>query len=69
MLEKAPERKMKVMSEVKKCPKCGGEMEIGYLRDAPWWRRGKSLLAAGFGPRIFAYRCKQCHYVELYTEE
>jgi hypothetical protein len=57
------------MSEVKKCPKCGGEMEIGYLRDAPWWRRGKSLVAAGFGPRIFAYRCKKCHYVEFYTEE
>jgi len=55
-------------SEVKKCPKCGGEMEAGYLRDAPYWRRGKSLLQLGFGPRVFAYRCKNCGYIELYTE-
>jgi len=42
-------------SEVKQCPKCGGEMEIGYLRDAPYWRRGKNLLQIGFGPRVFTY--------------
>jgi len=56
-------------SEVKKCPKCGGEMEMGYLRDAPYWRRGKNLLQLGFGPRVFAYRCKNCGYIELYAEK
>ena len=57
------------MSDVKKCPKCGGDMEKGHLRDAPWWRQGESLLQVGFGKRIFAYRCKNCSYVELYTEK
>jgi predicted nucleic-acid-binding Zn-ribbon protein len=56
-------------SEVKKCPKCGGESEKGYLRDAPWWRHGESFLQVGFGKRIFAYRCKNCGYVEFYTEK
>ena len=32
------------MSEVKKCPKCGGEMEVGYLDNAPYWRHGRSIL-------------------------
>jgi hypothetical protein len=31
-------------SEVKKCPKCGGEMEEGYLPNAPRWKRGKPFL-------------------------
>lgn len=53
----------------KKCPKCSGEMEIGYLHNAPYWRRGKSLLQLGFGPRVFAYRCEHCGYIELYTEK
>jgi predicted nucleic-acid-binding Zn-ribbon protein len=57
------------MSEVKKCPECGGDMEKGYLRDAPWWRQGESLLQLGFGERIFAYRCKNCSYVEFYIEK
>jgi predicted nucleic-acid-binding Zn-ribbon protein len=57
------------MSEVKKCLKCGGDMEKGYLRDAPWWRQGESLLQLGFGERIFAYRCKNCSYVEFYIEK
>ena len=57
------------MSEVKTCPKCSGVMEIGYLRDAPWWRRGKKMLKVGFGPRVFAYKCKNCGYMELYAEK
>ncbi len=56
-------------SEVKQCPKCGGEMDIGYLWDAPYWRCGKSLLRLGFGTRVFAYRCKNCGYIELYAEK
>ena len=31
------------MSEVKKCPKCNGEMEVGYLNNAPYWRRGRAF--------------------------
>jgi len=57
------------MSEVKKCPKCSSEMDIGYLRDAPYWRKGTSMLQIGFGPRVYAYRCKSCGYIELYTEK
>lgn len=55
--------------EVKKCPKCSGEMEKGYLRDAPWWRSGETLVAVGFGKRIFGYRCRKCGYVEFYAKE
>jgi hypothetical protein len=57
------------MNEVKKCPKCNGEMEIGYLRDAPYWRKGTSLWQVGFGTRVYAYRCKSCGYIELYAEK
>jgi len=57
------------MSEVKKCPKCSAEMEVGYLRDAPYWINGTSLWHIGFGPRVYAYRCRNCGYVELYVEE
>ena len=57
------------MNDIKKCPKCGGEMEIGYLRDAPWWRKGTSLMQMGFGPRVFAHKCVNCGYIELYAEK
>jgi hypothetical protein len=57
------------MNEVKKCPKCNGEMKIGYLRDAPYWRKGTSLWQVGLGPRVYAYRCERCGYVELYAEK
>ncbi len=56
------------MSEVKKCPKCSGDIELGYLRDAPWWRKGTSLWQAGFGPRVFAYKCQNCGYIELWEK-
>ena len=56
---------MSKVSEVKKRPKCEGEMKKGYLTDAPWWRRGERLLAWGFGPLVFAYRCKDCGNIEL----
>lgn len=55
--------------EAVKCPKCGGEMEIGYLNDAPYWRRGRSLIAVGRCPRIYAYACKNCGFVEFYTQK
>jgi len=57
------------LTETKTCPKCGGEMEKGYLRDAAFWRRGTSLLRIGLGQRIFGYGCKNCGYVEFYLEK
>jgi uncharacterized Zn finger protein len=57
------------MSEVKKCPKCGGEMEVGYLFNAPYWTRGRSRWSFGWDGRVFAYKCKNCGYVELYFEK
>jgi predicted nucleic-acid-binding Zn-ribbon protein len=57
------------MSEIKKCPKCGGNMEAGYLSNAPYWRRGRSLFAIGWAGRIFAYKCRQCGYTELWGDK
>lgn len=59
------------MSEkgVKKCPKCCGEMEVGYLDGAYHWMRGRSFLRLLHGPRIFAYACKNCGYVEFFIEK
>jgi predicted nucleic-acid-binding Zn-ribbon protein len=56
-------------SEVKKCPKCGEEMEIGYLPGAFSWSAGRSLWSIKNPLKIFAYRCKNCSYVEFYTEK
>ncbi len=55
-------------SEVKKCPKCGGEMEIGYLPGAFSWSAGKNLCgiaildyrAVGETPKSFLKKCVQC---------
>ena len=58
------------MNEVKKCPKCGGEMEVGYLQNAPYWRRGRSLWRAfGWNGRLFAYKCRNCGYVEFWGDK
>jgi len=56
-------------AEVKKCSKCGGEIEIGYLPGAFSWSAGKNLWSIKKPSRIFAYRCKNCGYVEFYTEK
>ena len=55
------------MTEVKKCPKCEGEME-----------RGKSLVSYIAvtlakqdnlpGDAVFPFYCKGCGYIELYKE-
>jgi predicted nucleic-acid-binding Zn-ribbon protein len=57
------------MNEVRKCPKCGGEMEIGHLSQANYWRHGKDRWTFEIGKRVFAHKCKNCGYVELYVEE
>jgi len=54
-------------SEVKKCPKCDGEMArgkrlVGYVR---------ITLAKKddiFGDNIIPFYCKNCGYIELYKE-
>ena len=56
------------MSEIKKCPKCGGEMEVGYLPGAWNWYYGRSLWSMQRIKRIFGYACKKCGYVEFYLE-
>jgi predicted nucleic-acid-binding Zn-ribbon protein len=58
------------MGDVKKCPKCGGEMVTGVLSVAGiayeinWRVRSLSL-----GEKIVAYRCRQCGYAELYSTQ
>ena len=52
-----------------KCPKCGGNLEIGYLPGAFSWSAGESLWNIKKPSRIFAYRCENCGYVEFYAEK
>lgn len=71
------------MAEMK-CPKCDGEMVVGYVLDsrtggadfpAVWLRghskRRVSLIRGpyGQGKPITAYRCEACGYLELYARE
>jgi len=61
------------MSEVKKCPKCGGEMERRTLRaggggyfvelsdSESVWRIGKH-------DRVVGFLCHECGFVELYRD-
>ena len=57
------------MSEVKKCPKCGGEMEVGFLNNAPYWRNGRSHWGFGRDGKVFGYKCRNCGYIEFYFEK
>jgi len=57
------------MSEVKKCPKCDGDMEKGYLPGAFSWSPGTSLWKLRQPRRIYGYGCKNCGYVEFYLEK
>jgi len=54
------------MSQVKNCPKCGGNMIEGFLPSAPHWKAGKGILGKTY--RIFAFKCVNCDYVEFYVE-
>ncbi len=56
------------MSDSKICSKCGGEMEIGYIHNAPFWTRGRSTFGFKKEGRLFAYKCKNCGYVDFYFE-
>jgi predicted nucleic-acid-binding Zn-ribbon protein len=65
------------MSEVKKCPKCGGEMEKGTLFGDSKVMVGplpvkftnkfsSSILLIGKKHRVDAFACKVCGYTEIY---
>lgn len=62
------------MSEVKKCPKCGGEMKKGYVRGTggqmyPVHFTDKvSLWGGGNREDTCALACRNCGYIELYIE-
>jgi len=57
------------MTENKTCPKCGEEMEEGYLPGAFSWSAGKSLWRIRKPRRIFGYGYRNCGYVEFYLEK
>jgi predicted nucleic-acid-binding Zn-ribbon protein len=55
------------MNQIKKCPKCNGEMagdrHIGYYTELTL-KKGDEFI----GERINALYCKNCGYIELYKE-
>jgi predicted nucleic-acid-binding Zn-ribbon protein len=62
-------------TEVKKCPKCGGEMKKGYVRAT-----GAVLYPVHFAEKISfwgggndkntcAFACKTCGYLEFYIDK
>lgn len=50
-------------SEVKRCPKCGGEMEEGERFLFPF-----VIAAEELGDKTILFFCKNCGYIELYKE-
>ena len=56
------------MSETKTCPKCSGEMRIGYLSSASHWSEGTSMWARPKA-RAYAYACRDCGYIEFCLEQ
>jgi len=55
-------------SEIKKCPKCGGQMEIGHIDGTYDWNKGKDYYRLRHIPCILGYVCESCGYVEFYVE-
>jgi predicted nucleic-acid-binding Zn-ribbon protein len=58
------------MSEINKCPKCGGEMEEGQMFTQPplVWGKEVGLLGVKDGHKIIAKRCKICGYLESFAK-
>lgn len=63
--------------ELKKCTKCDGEMEEGFILSpqAGRWKKGKpTSINKWLGGLIFrsvwitVYRCKNCGYLESYAK-
>jgi predicted nucleic-acid-binding Zn-ribbon protein len=58
----------RIMSEAKKCPKCGGDMVQGeFLKNLP-----KVIVSAKKGrrrfDRVIPTYCKKCGFMEIYKE-
>jgi ribosomal protein S27AE len=54
------------MSEVKKCPKCGRQLTIAHLNNAPYWnQRVRAVTGFGWNEKVFTYKCRNCGYVEF----
>ncbi len=53
---------------VKTCPKCSGIMKIGYLNNFRWIE-GISLWKMTVGSRVYAFKCENCGYLELYVKK
>lgn len=54
------------MEETKKCPKCGGEMQIGEEGTHIWKPSSKKTFV---GAKTYhAYACQTCGYMESYLE-
>jgi predicted nucleic-acid-binding Zn-ribbon protein len=56
------------MSEVKKCPKCGGEIVEGeFLKNIPkvtiFPKKGRRRF-----DRVIPFYCKNCGFIEVYKE-
>jgi predicted Zn-ribbon and HTH transcriptional regulator len=68
--------KVSKMNEVKKCPKCNGEVQKGNLftpRNGGTVikftdRESESLWILGNAKKVHALACKSCGYVENYKE-
>jgi ribosomal protein S27AE len=64
------------MEETKKCPKCDSQMDKGLMLTAGAivgvrWHKGEpGLLGAIVAkhPKIWAYKCVKCGYLENYVE-
>ena len=58
-------------SEIKKCPKCGGEMTQGILsvEGGLGWEINWRLRKRKLGEKVVAFRCRQCGYAELYSTD
>ena len=61
------------MSEIKTCPKCGGEMEKGERITSAargWIPQAVTLAKEGdfFGDKILPFYCKKCGFIELFKE-
>jgi predicted nucleic-acid-binding Zn-ribbon protein len=59
------------MNEVRKCPRCGGDMARGILsvETGLGWKINWRLRKRKLGENIVAFRCRQCGYTELYSTE
>ena len=65
------------MSLSMRCPKCGGPMEAGFLRDSVQGKRvegpGPRSFWTGAGPKgrdehpVRSYRCGGCGFLESYA--